>query len=115
MLSVLAKLDSGLDVDGSLWRLHTEVQLIGILGVAFVNPVVLAGDVVAPECVPCFPPLQICPYDAFSSVSVNSVSLAEHKLFNRNEMCYHCSQKFEVVQCLLKRIISVPCSDFCSF
>lgn len=55
--------------------LHTEMQLNGILGVgsmAFANPAVLAGDVVAPESVPCFPPQQISSSDAFSSVSVSS-------------------------------------------
>lgn len=55
--------------------LHTEMQLNGILGVgsmACANPAGLAGDVVAPECVPCFLPQQISSSDAFSSVSVNS-------------------------------------------
>lgn len=95
-----------------LETLHTEMQLICILALmAFANPAVLAGDVVTPECVPFFPPHQICSSDAFSSVSVNSVSLAKYKLFNRNEMCCHRSQKFEV----MKMIVSVPCSDFCSF
>lgn len=80
--------------------LHTEMQLIGILilgSMAFANPAVPAGDVVAPECVPCFRPQQICSSDAFSSVSVNCVSLAKYKLFNRNETCCHRSQQFEVV------------------
>lgn len=76
---------------------------------AFANPAVPA--VVAPECVPCFPPQQICSSGALSSVSVNSVSLTKYRLFNRNEICCHCLQKFEA----MKMIISVSCSDFCSF
>lgn len=43
------------------------------------------------------------------------VSLAKYKLFNRNEMCCNCSQKFEWWQCLLEMTVSVPCSDFCYF
>lgn len=87
--------------------LQTEMQWIDILGsMAFANPAV-----VAPECVPCFPPQQICSSGALSSVSVNSVSLTKYRLFNRNEICCHCLQKFEA----MKMIISVSCSDFCSF
>lgn len=94
------------------------MQLTGILGVgsmAFVNPAVLAGDVAAPESVPCFPPEQICSSDAFSSVLVKSVSLTKHKLLNRSEMCYHCSQKFGAVAVSVEEDYKCSCSGFCSF
>lgn len=80
--------------------LHTEMQLNGILGVgsmAFANPAVLAGDVVAPESVPCFPPSRFPHLMPSAQSQWTLVSLAKYKLFNRNEMCCNCSQKFEVV------------------